>query len=191
MQTTTILLLIAVSMPLCMAFSPSLPHQQPSSRISEWALAAGDSWYSSLPQDPDLLTNTMEPKEFRKVIEPGDSNRVMNELQFPVMDSQQQQPASKEELAAMKQALEQEIVVGKRKMRASVRETGYDSMRSYIKTMCNHELLNKNEEVVLAREIQLLMKWEEKREELEGQLMRYVALCVLPRFKNLGQELTY
>ena len=45
-------------------------------------------------------------------------------------------------------------------------------MRNYIKTMCNHELLNKNEEVVLAREIQLLIKWEEEREKLEEQLLR-------------------
>ena len=58
------------------------------------------------------------------------------------------------------------------KLRAQVRETGYDSMRSYIKTMCNHELLNKNEEVVLAREIQILMKWEAVREQLETDLLR-------------------
>ena len=61
-----------------------------------------------------------------------------------------------------------------RKVRASVKETGYDSMRSYIKTMCNHELLNKNEEVVLAREIQLLIRWEAEREILEEALLRYV-----------------
>lgn len=58
------------------------------------------------------------------------------------------------------------------KVRAQVRETGYDSMRSYIKTMCNHELLNKNEEVILAREIQTLMQWEGVREQLEHDLLR-------------------
>ncbi len=58
------------------------------------------------------------------------------------------------------------------KIRAQVRETGYDSMRSYMKTMCNHELLNRNEEIVLAREIQLLMKWEAVREQLEADLLR-------------------
>ena len=58
------------------------------------------------------------------------------------------------------------------KIRARVRETGYDSMRSYIKTMCNHELLNKNEEIVLAREIQILMEWEAVREQLEADLLR-------------------
>jgi hypothetical protein len=60
----------------------------------------------------------------------------------------------------------------KRKIRASVKETGTDSMKHYIKTMCNHELLNKNEEIILAREIQILLKWEDQREELEQQLLR-------------------
>lgn len=58
------------------------------------------------------------------------------------------------------------------KVRASVKETGYDSMRNYIKTMCNHELLNKNEEIILAREIQTLIQWEAVREELETSLLR-------------------
>jgi RNA polymerase sigma factor (sigma-70 family) len=58
------------------------------------------------------------------------------------------------------------------KVRANVKETGYDSMRTYIKTMCNHELLNKNEEIILAREIQTLIQWEGVREELETNLLR-------------------
>lgn len=45
-------------------------------------------------------------------------------------------------------------------------------MRSYIKTMCNHELLNKNEEIILAREIQILIQWEAVRENLENDLLR-------------------
>jgi len=66
----------------------------------------------------------------------------------------------------------EEELKSKRKVRARVRETGYDSMKSYIKTMCNHELLNKNEEIVLAREIQILIKWEEARDNLESELVR-------------------
>jgi len=53
-----------------------------------------------------------------------------------------------------------------------VKETGFDSMKYYMKTMGNHELLKKNEEIILAREIQVLIKWEETREELEAKLMR-------------------
>jgi RNA polymerase sigma factor (sigma-70 family) len=60
----------------------------------------------------------------------------------------------------------------KRKIKASVKETGTDSMKYYIKSMCNHELLNKNEEIILAREIQILLKWEAKREKLEEELLR-------------------
>jgi hypothetical protein len=62
----------------------------------------------------------------------------------------------------------------KRRIRANVKETGLDSIRYYMKTMGNHELLNKNEEIILAREIQILIKWEEVREQLEAKLMRYV-----------------
>merc|ERR1712232_365256 len=60
----------------------------------------------------------------------------------------------------------------KRKIKANVRETGTDSMKYYIKSMCNHELLNKNEEIILAREIRILLKWEEEREKLEEKLLR-------------------
>lgn len=59
-----------------------------------------------------------------------------------------------------------------RRIRANVKETGFDSMKYYMKTMGNHELLKKNEEIILAREIQVLIKWEETREELETKLMR-------------------
>ncbi len=62
--------------------------------------------------------------------------------------------------------------VPKRRIRANVKETGFDSMKSYMKSMGNHELLKKNEEIILAREIQVLIGWEEKREELEAKLMR-------------------
>jgi hypothetical protein len=55
-----------------------------------------------------------------------------------------------------------------------VRETGMDSVRSYMKTMCRHELLNKNEEIILAREIQILSRWEKQRDDLEAKLLRSV-----------------
>lgn len=52
------------------------------------------------------------------------------------------------------------------------KETGVNSIHSYMKTMGNHELLKKNEEIILAREIQTLIKWEDQREDLEATLMR-------------------
>ena len=45
-------------------------------------------------------------------------------------------------------------------------------MKYYMKTMANHDLLKKNEEIILAREIQILVGWEKQREDLEAQLMR-------------------
>ena len=69
-----------------------------------------------------------------------------------------------------------EETVGRR-IRANVRETGFDSMKYYMKTMGNHDLLQKNEEIILAREIQILIKWEELREELESELLRWVIFC--------------
>jgi len=107
----------------------------------------------------------------------GDDDQVMNQVQIPGMDDTIENAILNKEqkLQDRMEALE-ETNAPKRKVRASVKETGYDSMRNYIKTMCNHELLNKNEEVVLAREIQTLIKWEEERENLEKALLRYVLL---------------
>ena len=61
-----------------------------------------------------------------------------------------------------------------RKQLINVKDTGMDSVRNYMKTMCNHELLNKNEEIILAREIQILVQWEKQREDLEAELLRCV-----------------
>ena len=72
-------------------------------------------------------------------------------------------------------AYEKEQDPPKRRIRANVKETGFDSMKYYMKTMGNHELLKKNEEIILAREIQVLIGWEGKREELEAKLLRYVS----------------
>ena len=38
--------------------------------------------------------------------------------------------------------------VAGRRIRANVRETGFDSIKYYMKTMGNHDLLQKNEEIV-------------------------------------------
>ena len=60
----------------------------------------------------------------------------------------------------------------KKKVTATIRETGQDSMKHYLKSMGNHDLLNKNEEIILAREIQILIGWEETRVDLEAKLAR-------------------
>jgi len=58
------------------------------------------------------------------------------------------------------------------KVRASVKETGNDTIRSYVKSMGAHELLPKESEELLGRHIQLLVKWEGVRQELEESLLQ-------------------
>jgi len=57
-------------------------------------------------------------------------------------------------------------------MGATFSESGEESMANYLKSMGNHELLKRHEEVILARHIQILIKWEELREQLEEKLAR-------------------
>lgn len=82
--------------------------------------------------------------------------------------------SSKKSSAATSSEADKNQEVHGRRIRANVRETGFDSMKYYMKTMGNHELLQKNEEIILAREIQILIKWEEIRENLESDLLRWV-----------------
>eukprot|EP00986_Skeletonema_menzelii_P003757 scaffold1202_cov149-Skeletonema_menzelii.AAC.2 len=62
----------------------------------------------------------------------------------------------------------------KRRMsiRATVKETGSDSISSYTKSLGQHELLHKDDEVLLGRQVRMLMILEEKRMELEEELLR-------------------
>jgi RNA polymerase primary sigma factor len=135
-------------------------------------LASTPSWYSSLSTDSDPW-NTVQDAN-------GDTS---DQVRIPAADvstrSKQRallSSAVETEVVpppSMQQKLLQEITTPSgKKIRAQVRETGYDSIRTYIKTMCNHELLNKNEEIILAREIQILIQWEQVREQLEADLLR-------------------
>ena len=126
-------------------------------------LHASPAWFSSLNQETDLWnegTTAIHQQQLASADEDDTQKQV------------QAQKQNRAQRLTDRMQMEQSGGVTKRKVRASVKETGYDSMRSYIKTMCNHELLNKNEEVVLAREIQLLIQWEAEREVLEEALLR-------------------
>lgn len=70
------------------------------------------------------------------------------------------------------------------KVRASVKETGNDSMRRYLKTMSGHELLRAEDEVVLGRQIRILVRWEEKKAELEEELLRTPTFAEWATFVN-------
>lgn len=60
----------------------------------------------------------------------------------------------------------------KSKMTASVKETGVETISDYVKSMGQHELLPHESEILLARQIQILVQWESKRQELEDSLSR-------------------
>lgn len=160
---------VSMSAPICEAFTPSsLFNPQVVAPRSATKLSAGADWYSSLSHEKEIFEHLEDRTGIRKEMDPDGPPAAA------VASDGNSADLSAEQLVTSMAQLEQDMTnaKGTRKVRASVRETGYDSMRNYIKTMCNHELLNKNEEVVLAREIQLLMRWEETREELESQLLR-------------------
>ena len=73
---------------------------------------------------------------------------------------------------ALRESLMAEKPTKTTKVNASVRETGLDSIKTYVKNLCNHELLNKNEEIILGREIQILIQYEQEREKLEAIVLR-------------------
>ena len=112
--------------------------------------------------------------------DPSDRNREVED--WTVTSKQQQK---------QEDGHEKEDQPTKRRVRASVRETGNDSMKYYLKTMGNHELLKKNEEIILAREIQILIKWEQQREELEAKLMRYVFISFSLTLMKLAHVISY
>jgi len=57
------------------------------------------------------------------------------------------------------------------RVRATVKETGSDSMGSYIKSLGQHELLYKEDEILLGKQVRMLSVLEEKRYELEEELL--------------------
>jgi RNA polymerase sigma factor (sigma-70 family) len=120
---------------------------------------ADESWYSTLETPPQAWNQqSLSPTE-----------RYNNEG-----DETKEFTGSREDAAATATALLEKEAQQQNptKLRARVQETGYDSIRSYIKTMCNHELLNKNEEIILGREVQVLIQYEATREQLEAELLR-------------------
>lgn len=70
----------------------------------------------------------------------------------------------------------------KGKLTANVMETGRDTMKQYVKSMANHQVLTPEDEAVLGRHIQVLVKWEDKRQQLEHTLLRYEYVFIFSVF---------
>lgn len=56
-------------------------------------------------------------------------------------------------------------------LRATVKETGSDSISTYIKSLGQHELLYKEDEVALGRQVRILTTLEKERQNLEEELL--------------------
>jgi len=93
---------------------------------------------------------------FSQIAQEGDSDTIAS-------------AAAASTAAKKKKATEMENIT---KTRISVKETGAESMSHYMKSMGSHELLRANEEIILAREIQKLIKYEAIRTTLENELIR-------------------
>lgn len=73
------------------------------------------------------------------------------------------------------------VVKKKRRFTASVKETGVDTMSQYIKSIGSHELLPKDSEILLGKQIQILVGWENVRQELEEKLTRLVLITTIEK----------
>jgi hypothetical protein len=60
----------------------------------------------------------------------------------------------------------------KGKVMANVQETGQDTLRQYVKSLGQHQVLSPEDESVLGRQINVLNDWENKRQQLEETLLR-------------------
>ena len=58
------------------------------------------------------------------------------------------------------------------RVRATVTETGSDSIGSYVKSLGQHELLYKEDEILLGQQVRLLSVLEDRRYELEEEFLR-------------------
>jgi hypothetical protein len=173
--------LLPVALPWSTAYS-ILPRRSMALRSSTMELAPVvsqmEEYYSDFPSVGDLETSfRVEPTDYDLVVE---KERVVpvattsETIEETLVTSESVAQLLRDRKSETRQKLQEDAAAPpRRRIHASVKETGYDSIRSYIKTMCNHELLNKNEEVILAREIQILIQWEQGREDLESQLLRY------------------
>lgn len=60
----------------------------------------------------------------------------------------------------------------KSRVKATVSETGRDTINQYVKSLSDHQVLGLEDEQILGRQIQILQQWEVKRQGLEMQLER-------------------
>jgi len=145
----------------------ALSESQYSSTIEPTLKSTQQRSYNSDKPTKDVFEDYQKPRPYSDILEEKGGNNMIRTKSTSLDDIRERLKS-----VPVSEATRRLEEIEKPKIRASVKETGYDSLQTYIKNMCNHELLNKNEEIILAREIQLLIQWEAKREVLEEKLFR-------------------
>ena len=112
---------------------------------------------------------TPEDDEANQIADKSNFSRLSDEAKFKATMALKMKPNTSASIVSTT-SISQPYT--KTKVRASVKETGNDTMSHYLKSIGNHELLRKEDEIVLGRQIQIFVKWEEVRLNLEEQLMR-------------------
>ncbi len=155
------------------------------SRISEEAKAKANYAVQKIEKNDSSSKNKKNKMKKKKKKTDGDSD-VLNTSSSILQNGQSQNMPStnnndlffdnnnneeEEEKNHEQQRIEQ--LKKKRRFTASVKETGVDTMSQYVKSMGSHELLPKESEVLLGKQIQILVQWESVRQELEEKLSRY------------------
>jgi len=181
--TATVAILVVSSLPLYAAFSS--PNNYDSYRIlasPPHSFGLSTVTENDVIQSMPVLGDTSDANEMIKNLLAADTDVALPsiaESPFPTDTSFESDTVPKMVSASLPSAAKKAAATEKidwdnrkRRIRANVKETGFDSMKYYMKSMANHELLSKNEEIILGREIQILIKWEKIREELEAKLVR-------------------
>jgi len=132
---------------------------------------AEKSSYSRISEEAKLKANYAVQKELKKndVIRKNNYNRdsdIVNndDSDYSDVDFNNEQSNEFDSFKTKTQK--------RRRFTASVKETGVDTMSQYVKSMGSHELLPKDSEILLGKQIQILVSWEQTRQELEETLSK-------------------
>ena len=135
---------------------------------------AEKSSYSRISEEAKLKANYAVQKELKKndVIRKNNYNRDYNDSDIVNNDDSDYSDVDfnneqSNEFDSFKTKTQK-----RRRFTASVKETGVDTMSQYVKSMGSHELLPKDSEILLGKQIQILVSWEQTRQELEETLSK-------------------
>jgi hypothetical protein len=184
------------------SFEPSTQHSSGRQFMPRYMKYEIEKLHGTLPEQPNILKANPKslPTSEERVLITDKIARLLND-EFEIEETSSQEIADRatvfaqlsdedksEATFAVSRDMNQHHVdsepmriknlAKKGKLTANVMETGRDTMKQYAKSMSNHQVLSPEDEAVLGRHIQVLVKWEEQRQQLEHNLLRYVRNCL-------------